>query len=95
MPALLINISILFSNLDAASFIKSSISSCLEISNFLTLTESYLFFIAFSFSSLVPVAITLASDSNNFWRIELPIPPVAPVKIIFVFFKFIILIKIF
>jgi uncharacterized membrane protein len=47
------------------------------------------FFKLFNFSSLVPLAQTVAYVLTNFSTRELPIPPVAPVIKTFLFFKFI------
>ena len=58
-----------------------------EISNFNILILSNLFFNSSSFSILVPDAKTFAPNSFSFSIIEFPIPPEAPVTIIFLFFK--------
>ena len=67
-------------------FINSSIFSCREISNLSIFILLNLDFSSSSFSTLVPVAKILAPFSYSFSTIELPIPPDAPVIIIFFFF---------
>ena len=74
------------SSLNALS-INSSIFSLCEISNFKILILLNLFFNSLSFSIRVPDAKIFAPDSLNFSTIEFPIPPEAPVTIIFLFSK--------
>ena len=73
-----------------ALFTNSSIFSCSEISNLSILMLSNFFFSSSSFSTLVPVAKILAPLSCSLSTIELPIPPDAPVTIIFLFFKLLV-----
>ena len=67
---------------------ESAKKSYFEI-NFSTIILGYLILRLFNFSSLVPVAATEDPKSLNFFIKEFPIPPVAPVIRIFLFFKFI------
>jgi hypothetical protein len=70
-----------------ASSINSSILSIFEISNFKISILLNFDFKSFSFSILVPDASIFAPISLSLLIIEFPMPPEAPVTIIFLPFK--------
>ena len=86
IPALFIKQSKLPPNSAVAVSIKSSIFSICEMSNFKIFIFLNFDFNSSNFSILVPVANILAPFSLSLFTIEFPIPPEAPVIIIFFFF---------
>ena len=90
IPALLTIPSKLPPSSFVAFSINSSILSLWEISNFNIFKPSKFFFNSSSFSILVPEAKIFAPASLSFFIIALPIPPYAPVTMMFFFSKLLI-----